>query len=147
MLTSVLDIKLTCEWHKAIKLNYKNSRTTVLFVHRFQSTLCRPQLSRYLVTSELPCCKALAKVTAWRCLAARHARWTGMASRRAYSTWIPQKSTHFDGHYLHNRSTFDIGVLGYIFFFFLLCTTTLGEFWPSQRWPSIWGDLGHVLST
>ena len=37
-----------------------------------------------------------------------------MASRTAYSTWTPQKPTHFDGHYLRNRSTLDIGVLGYI---------------------------------
>jgi len=27
MLISVHNIKVTCEWHKAIKLNYKNSRT------------------------------------------------------------------------------------------------------------------------
>ena len=31
-----------------------------------------------------------------------------------YSTWTPQKPTLFDGHYLCNRSTLDIGVLGYI---------------------------------
>ena len=37
-----------------------------------------------------------------------------MASRRAYSTWTPQKFTLFDGHYLSNRSTLDIVVLGYI---------------------------------
>ena len=37
-----------------------------------------------------------------------------MTSRAAYSTWTPQKPTLFDGHYLRNRSTFDIGVLGYI---------------------------------
>ena len=37
-----------------------------------------------------------------------------MASRMAYSTWTPQKPTLFDGHYLHNHSTLDIGVLGYI---------------------------------
>ena len=37
-----------------------------------------------------------------------------MESRTAYSTWIPQKPTLFDGHYLRNRSTLDIGVLGYI---------------------------------
>ena len=35
-------------------------------------------------------------------------------SRTAYSTWAPQKPTLFDGHYLRNRSTLDIGVLGYI---------------------------------
>jgi len=37
-----------------------------------------------------------------------------MASRTAYSTWKPQKPTLFSGHYLRNRSTLDIGVLGYI---------------------------------
>jgi len=31
-----------------------------------------------------------------------------------YSTWTPQKPTLFDGHYLRNCSTLDIGVLGYI---------------------------------
>ena len=29
MLISVLNIKVTCEWHKAIKLNYKNTRTHI----------------------------------------------------------------------------------------------------------------------
>jgi len=37
-----------------------------------------------------------------------------MASRTAYSTLTPQKPTLFDGRYLRNRSTLDIGVLGYI---------------------------------
>ena len=37
-----------------------------------------------------------------------------MASQTAYSMWAPQKPTLFDGHYLRNRSTLDIGVLGYI---------------------------------
>ena len=37
-----------------------------------------------------------------------------MASRTAYSAWTPQKPTLFDGHYLRNRSTLDISVLGYI---------------------------------
>jgi hypothetical protein len=32
----------------------------------------------------------------------------------AYSAWTPQKPLLFDGHYLRNRSTLDIGVLGYI---------------------------------
>ena len=45
MLISVLNIKVTCEWHKAIKLNYKNTRTTLVFVLRFPSTLHRPQLT------------------------------------------------------------------------------------------------------
>ena len=56
MLIYVLNIKVTCEWHKAIKLNYKNTRTTVIFVLKFPSNLRSPQLLSYL-----------AKVTALRC--------------------------------------------------------------------------------
>ena len=37
-----------------------------------------------------------------------------MASRTAYSTWTPQKPTLFDGHYLRNRSTLDIGYIGIV---------------------------------
>ena len=36
MLISVLNIKVTCELHKAIKLNYKNTRITVAFALGFQ---------------------------------------------------------------------------------------------------------------
>jgi len=39
MLISVLNIKVTCEWQKAIKLNYKNSRTNAAVVFRVPSTL------------------------------------------------------------------------------------------------------------
>ena len=39
MLISVLNIKLTCEWHKAIKLNHKNTRTHVIVVLRVPSTI------------------------------------------------------------------------------------------------------------
>ena len=55
MLIAVRNIKLTCELHKAIKLNYKNTRTLVIVVLRLPSTLRRPQLICYLVTSELTC--------------------------------------------------------------------------------------------
>ena len=34
MLISVLNIKVTCEWHKAIKLNNKNTRTHITVVLR-----------------------------------------------------------------------------------------------------------------
>ena len=37
-----------------------------------------------------------------------------MAARTAYSTWTPQNPTLFDDHYLRNRSTLDIVILGYI---------------------------------
>jgi len=39
MLVSVLNIKLICEWHKAIKLNYKNIRTRVIVVLKVTSTI------------------------------------------------------------------------------------------------------------
>ena len=54
MLITVRNIKLTCEWHKTIKLNYKNTRTRVVVVLRLPSTLRRQRLICYLVTSELP---------------------------------------------------------------------------------------------
>jgi len=44
MLIAVLNIKVTCDWHKAITLNYKNTCTRVIFVLRLPSTLRRPQL-------------------------------------------------------------------------------------------------------
>ena len=42
MLISVLNIKVTCEWHKAIKLNYKNSRIHVFALLRLRNTVHRP---------------------------------------------------------------------------------------------------------
>ena len=42
------------------------------------------------------------------------AHWTSMMSRTAYSTSTPMKPTLSSGYYLRNRSTLDIGVLGYI---------------------------------
>ena len=39
MLISVLNIKVACEWHKAIKLKYKNIRTRVIVIFRVRSTI------------------------------------------------------------------------------------------------------------
>jgi len=55
MLIPVRNFKLTRELHKAIKLNYKNTRTCVIVVLRLPSTLRRPRLICYLVMSELAC--------------------------------------------------------------------------------------------
>ena len=46
MLISVLNIKLTCEWHKAIKLNYKNTRTHVIVVLRVTKHLTQAAADR-----------------------------------------------------------------------------------------------------
>jgi hypothetical protein len=52
---------------------------------------------------------------------------TSMASRTEYSTQTPKNSTLFSGQYLHNHSTSDIGVLGYI-----------GIVWPKEHSPEVW---------
>jgi hypothetical protein len=44
-----------------------------------------------------------------------------------YSVWIRQKTTLFSGHYLHNCSTLDIGVLGYI-----------GILYHKEHPPEVW---------
>ena len=44
-----------------------------------------------------------------------------------YSTWNRKKTTLFSGHYLRNRSTLDIGVLGYI-----------GVLWLQEHSPEVW---------
>ena len=106
MLISVLNIKLTCEWHKAIKLNYKNIRTTVAFALGFQ---------------------VIDAGSSWALSRQRHyipMLASGFSLPGMRSGWIwrhgrltvrgHQKPTLFDGHYLRNRSTLDIGVLGYI---------------------------------
>ena len=54
MLIAVRNIKVTCESHKAIKLNYKNIRTHVIVVLDFQ-VLYAGRSGCYLVTSELAC--------------------------------------------------------------------------------------------
>ena len=101
MLISVLNIKLTCECHKAIKLNYKNTRTHVIFVLR--------------VTKHLTCAVAARNVLEppvdkdRQCAAYRY-----YVMRTRYSTRSRKKTTLFSGLYLRNRSTLDIGVLGYI---------------------------------
>jgi len=59
-------------------------------------------------------CSAHAKVTPLQFLAVGQAHLTSMTSRTAYSTSTPMKPTLFSGYYLRNRSTLDIGGLGYI---------------------------------
>ena len=46
---------------------------------------------------------------------------------KEYSTQTPKKSTLFFGQYLCNRSTLDIGVLGYV-----------GIVWPKEHSPEVW---------
>ena len=50
-----------------------------------------------------------------------------MTSPDKYSTQTPNKSALFSGQYLRNRSTLDIGVLGYI-----------GIVWPKEHSSEVW---------
>ena len=114
MLISVLNIKLTCEWHtrKAIKLNYKNTRTHVIVVLRVPSNIH----DKWLPSGDVTKLTAISGISvAWAELLSydstlkdRH----GSVDR--YSAWTRKKTTLFSGHYLLNRSTLDIGVLAYI---------------------------------
>jgi len=101
MLISVLKIKLTCEWHKAIKLNYENTRTHVIVVLR--------------VTKHFTC--AVAARNALEPAVEKDgqcAAYGYYVKRTRYSTWNRKKTTLFSALYLRNRSTLDIDVLGYI---------------------------------
>ena len=95
MLISVLNIKLTCEWHKAIKLNYKDTRTHVIVVLR--------------VTKHFTCAVAARNALEpavdkdGQCAAYGY-----YVTRTRYSTWNRKKTTLFSGLYLRNLSTLDI---------------------------------------
>jgi len=69
MLIAVRNIKVTCEWHKAIKLNYKNTRTGVIVVLRLPSILRRQQLMLSFDFRATVRCSAHAKVTIYSCRA------------------------------------------------------------------------------
>jgi hypothetical protein len=88
-------------------LNYKNTRTHVIVVLRVTKHFTQAAADR--LSRQGHCIPILA-----RGFSAGHAQWMIMTSWTAYSTWTPQEPTLFDGHYLRNRSTLDIVVLGYI---------------------------------
>ena len=147
MLISVLDIKLTWEWHKAIKLNYKNTYTHVIVVLR--------------VTKHFTC--AVAARNALQPAVDKDGQWAAYGyyvTRTRYSTWNRKKTTLFSRLYLRNRSTLDIGVLGYIGIFQhkehspevlsippgtpCICLWSLAVAWCSQE-PSFCVDLDADL--
>ena len=118
MLISVLNIKLTCEWHKAIKLNYKNTRTHVIVVLRVTKHYTWHECQALTCTALSPKRKYINSLerVSWIAVIWHHIQgrtWIRLSTDR-YSAWARQKTTLFSGHYLRNRSTLDIGVLGYI---------------------------------
>jgi len=125
MLISVLNIKLTCEWHKEIKLNYKNTRTRVTVVLRAPSTIRDKWMPSTDVTWRTAhsgisllhnCTEIQYLLYSWIAVIWHHTQgrtWIRMSADR-YSVWTHQKTTLFSDHYLRNRSNLDIGVLGYI---------------------------------
>ena len=101
MLISVFNIKLNCEWHKAIKLNYKNTRTHVIVVLRVTKHFTCAVAARIALESAVD--------KDGQCAA-----YGDYVMRTRYSTWNRKKTTLFSRLYLPNRSTLDMGVLGYI---------------------------------
>jgi len=97
ILISVLNVKLTYGSHKAIKLKYINTRTNAVVVLRVPSILHGSRNVDCIPISRTDM---------------RSVRVTSQLNR--YSRWNRKKTTLFSGHYLRNRSTLDIGVLGYI---------------------------------
>ena len=84
-----------------MKLNYKNTRTHVIVVLR--------------VTEHFTCAVAARNALEpavdkdGQCAAYEY-----YVTRTSYSTWNRKNTTLFPRLYLRNRSTLDIGVLGYI---------------------------------
>jgi len=125
MLISVLNIKLTCEWYKAINLNYKNTLTRVIVVLRVPCTIHDKWMPSTYVTwltahsgiSLLHnCTKIQYLLYSWIAVVWHHTQgrtWIRLSADR-YSAWSRQKTTLFSGHYLRKRSSLDIGVFGYI---------------------------------
>ena len=120
-----LNIKLTCEWHKAIKLKYNNTRTHVIVVLRVPSTIHDTWMSSTDVTwltahSDISllhnCTKIQYLLYSWIAVIWYHTQGRTYIKLSAdmYIAWTRQKTTLFCGHYLRNCSTLDIGVLGYI---------------------------------
>ena len=84
-----------------MKLNYKNTRTHVIVVLR--------------VTKHFTC--AVAARNALEPAVDKDGQCSAYGyyvTRTRYSTWNRKKTTFFSRLYLRNRSTLDIGVLGYI---------------------------------
>jgi hypothetical protein len=141
MLISVHNIKLTCEWHKVIKLIYKNTRTHVIVVLSVPSTIHDTWMPSTDVTwlTAHSGISLLHNCTKIRMHFRASVRWIAViwhyTQRRTsirlsadrYSSWTRQKTTLFSGHYLRNRSTLDIGVLGYI-----------GIVWPKEHSTEVW---------
>jgi len=114
MLISVHNIKVTCEWHKAIKLNYKNSLTNTRSCLRVPSTCISS--SNEVLSYRVGRGSYAVKLANVRARKQSYDHWKGWLAIQlwAYRTRKYKMSTLFSDHYLRNRSTLDIGVLGYI---------------------------------
>ena len=83
MLISVLNIKVTCEWHKAIKLNYKNTRNTAAGVLDFQALYISGIRKCYLIAFGWSLCTIkLANVRSARSHMTYWAWWLAVHCRR-----------------------------------------------------------------
>jgi hypothetical protein len=123
MLIYVLNIKLTCEWHEAIKLSYIKLALMLFLSLGFPSAIDWQTLTyhcwlRILIHSQLLVSGDMTSHSGTS---------TDNMSTDSYNASTRKETTLFSGHYLHNHSTLDIGVLGYI-----------GILYPKEHPPEVW---------
>ena len=114
MLIAVRNIKVTCEWQKPLNWTTKTLALVSELYLDFQvlytgrSWYVKLWRQSYRAVAHTP--RSLHDHVSL----IGQGHWTSMTSRTAYSISTPMTPTLFSGHYLRNRSTLDIGVLGYI---------------------------------
>ena len=110
MLISVLFIKVTCEWHRAVNCNCKVPRIRVIFKLTVRSTIHHTGMLSGDVTRP-PAAELRVDKN----------------PTDSYRFWTRRKSTIINCHYLPNRSTLDIGVLGFF-----------GIVWHNEHPAEVW---------
>ena len=117
MLISVLNIKLNCD----IKPLNWTTKTLALMSYLslgFQALYMTwmPSTDLYCLITKKEVHKQFGVSMSWNPVIWHHTQgWTWIRlSADRYSAWTRQKTTLFSDNYLRNRSTLDIGVLGYI---------------------------------
>ena len=136
MLISVLNIKVTCEWHKAIKLNYKNTCTHVIVVLRVPRTI-HENAQRWRNMADCASVSWIAVI--WHHTQGR--KWIRLSADR-YSVWTRKKTTLFLAiisvtvqMQLNSVSYIEKHVLTYLW-------------WPSRSelvFTTYWGRNLHVV--
>lgn len=101
MLTLVLNISLTSEWHEHIDWKRTACSSLIKIVHRFPSTLCRTLASVWL------------DLAVGSRLSLHNVRTTRMQNR--CSKWNRKKTKQNSCHYFRKRSISNVNIFDYIY--------------------------------